>query len=172
MSRKETSRFLAPISAVAAGGALLLAVACGGGDPEVPTAALEASNERGEVATVDPASVPNPQASQVAQGSQVDLTQVLPGDVPQYPEVTPVRSIVQRMGRRLARFETADSPGQVQDFYLSQLPDKGWTIDSSSRSGGLRVVKATQDVRRLSVMIPNPEVGAETRVTVVVTEGS
>ena len=55
MSRKETSRFLAPISAVAAGGALLLAVACGGGDPEVPTAALEASNERGEVAIVDPA---------------------------------------------------------------------------------------------------------------------
>ena len=131
--------------------------------PEPMPPAAEAEVAPAPVARV------HPEANRVAEGAEALLDQHLPSDVPEYPTHTPVRALVKRSGRSMARFATVDAPAMVQDFYLERLPEAGWTIDTQSGSGGLRVVKASQDDRRLSVMIPKPGAGEETLVTVLVT---
>ena len=153
------------VAAFAAAAALALA-SCSDNAPAPEPAQPEPA------AAVKPAKAPEPRhpTIRVEQGKEVDLVKHLPSDVPAYPTATPSRIIVRKSGDRIATFETADTPEKVQAFYAEKLASEGWKMGSNSSAGGLYVLKGSKDERTVSVTIPKPEAGGETRVTVVASE--
>lgn len=139
---------------VLATGLATAGLACGAGEEE-PTA---------PTATPTPAAgSPTPAAPQAgsAEIEQTvgELPKAYPSDLPVYPGADPENSMLIAGMGGIVTFATDASPEEVFGYYQEQLPEQGWSIESTSENP--KRIRASKGDRRVNLSTQTREDGTE-----------
>ncbi|MBI5232174.1 MAG: hypothetical protein HY876_08430 [Coriobacteriales bacterium] len=103
---------------------------------------------------------------------QGELPADFPTDAPVYPGAKVVASYEQGTGAAksyVVTFETADPASKVNDWYVTEIEAKGWTIDTKANQGENYILNATKGTQRLALTIAADQGQAKTLINETVT---
>ena len=99
-------------------------------------------------------------------GGDVQLPSDFPPDVPVYPDATPVASGFATGEGAFVLLRTLDPAPSVYDFYRSEMPEDGWSIENEMRLGDFGMLTLAKDGRSATIAITPGEEGATIMLTV------
>jgi hypothetical protein len=104
----------------------------------------------------------------VEVGKSIKIPKDFPTDVPIVPDARPMATMSAAGHGTFISFKTSESQAAIYEFYLSQLPEKGWKVRSENSFGGQLKIEFAKDVRTTTVIVGGTE--GDTRVSIVVQE--
>ena len=144
--------------------ALLVGLACGG-DPEEPVASSGGSESGEEVTWSGETEEGEVYEAQI--GGEVEVPNDFPSDIPLYPASTPMASLDAGDHGRVLALTTSEAPEDVFEFYRTELPKQGWSIENEAAFGEQYVLGVAKETRTASVTIAVG--GGQTRVAIALT---
>ena len=161
-------RSVAAVSALAGG--LLLALALSG-CPQAKKVAVDSGEKT--TTTVDQVKVVDDKGNTFESGKSLPRPAELPADVVLYPRATITLARGEVVGGEMAftlALDTADPQSQVTEYFQTELPNAGWTMDAAQVGSEYSVLRAVKDTRELRLIINNKRSGA-VRTTIDLSTG-
>jgi len=168
--------------------ALVLTLACGGGEDE-STPRQKAPSERLDSSSDTSSSDSEPQASatdeltrrqppkSAPEGSDESPAQQLrrkaelpddyPGDAPVYPGSEPSQVSRNEPGRMTVMFGTEDTPAEVMSYLEGSVPSAGWSVVAQQDMPTGRLLQARKGSRNLSVLLSVFDEGRDSQITMI-----
>ncbi|MEE8580815.1 MAG: hypothetical protein V3T33_04420 [Myxococcota bacterium] len=165
-----SSGFSLPIAALALALVLVLAgdaTGCGPGNrPDDSDTEAAQTGRRAESGREAP---PRDSEREIAGlfGTDIELPQALPRDVPVYPGAEEIGAISAAGQGTIATFRSSDAPDQISHFYREALARQGWRVDRYADFGGEHVLSTSKGNRTVSVAITGNEGEAQITLRVV-----
>jgi hypothetical protein len=101
-------------------------------------------------------------------GENAAIPKDFPTDVPVLPGAEPMAALSAGGSGVVVTLKSSEEQSTIRDFYLSELPKNGWTIQAERSVGGQLVIEATQGSRRASVTIAGTS--GDSRLSIILSD--
>ncbi len=100
-------------------------------------------------------------------GPDVKVPDDFPEDVPIFPDSSPMAMMTAEGHGSFVSFKAQEPQKAVYDYYMEQLAEEGWKLETEDGFSGQLRITSKKDVRKIVVTVSGTE--GDTRVNVVVT---
>jgi hypothetical protein len=101
-------------------------------------------------------------------GKDVEMLDDYPEDVPILPGGTLMATMAAEGHGSFINFKSEEPQEDIYNYYVEQLTEKGWTVDTNNTFRGQLSITSTKDVRKVVVNIAGTE--GDARVSIIITD--